>query len=317
MVVYSKLIKFILILTLLNIFFSYIHQNSDLQLLSNLNKDPLLLGENNLKNEFRTIEENSINTFNLTKDDELTLNINYKGSSSSDMIFFSVKSLNKGNFDVKFGNTQKDSNKDYFNTFFNPSNISSVSLIGYNSDITEVEVISVVNYSYSLYRVITEKDNKEIEINSNNFVKFLENDKKKIKVYINFNEEFNGEIYYGIVKLATKDTNYIPLAKNFINISNKSIINSKEIDIESTNESIDKKDNENKNFLAFIFSINDDKKIYSYKITINKFDSMNIFLIISISVAFVFAVITFFLIRRKQNIGNNNETNYNDENKEE
>ena len=57
---------------------------------------------------------------------------------------------------------------------------------------------------------------------------------------------------------------------------------------------------ENKNYFAFIFSIDkEDKLVGNYYFTINS-EIINLFLIISIVVALVFAVITFFLIRRKQ-----------------
>ena len=55
-----------------------------------------------------------------------------------------------------------------------------------------------------------------------------------------------------------------------------------------------------KNYIAFIFSINSNNgEIKEYSFTINS-EIINVFLIVSIVIALIFAVITFFLIRRKQ-----------------
>ena len=312
MVVYSKLTKFILILTLFNIFFSYINQKSESKILYNINEDPLLFNENNLKIKTKVIEENSITTFNLTTEDQIILKLNHKGNSSKDRTFILVTSLNGTKFKTKLSNSQEEFNNSHFKKDFNSSNIPDISLSTNIS--TFVEIISVVNHSYALYTKIKEEKDKEIEIKKNNFVIFLKKDTKKIKVDIKFNKKYNGTIYYGIVKLATDNNNYIPLACNFENINNKSI-NSDEVNFELQNNYNKKKDP--KKYTALIFSIKDEIKNYKYTIIINRSMPMDLFLIIFIGVSVLLAIITFFLIRRKKNIENNNNCICEDEYEED
>ena len=77
---------------------------------------------------------------------------------------------------------------------------------------------------------------------------------------------------------------------------------------------IGKKDN--KKNTAFICSIQTNETIENYSVIINK-DIMNNFLIGSIILALIFAVITFFLIRRKQNITKHVGDDFYDEKLEE
>jgi len=67
--------------------------------------------------------------------------------------------------------------------------------------------------------------------------------------------------------------------------------------------------------LALLFSF-ERAPSQNYEVIINN-DVMNVFLLISIGVGLVFAIITFFLIRRKQNPSSNIETGKDEDNKAE
>ena len=74
--------------------------------------------------------------------------------------------------------------------------------------------------------------------------------------------------------------------------------------------------NNNKKITAFVCSIVTDNEIKEYSVIINK-DIMSFFLIGSIILALIFAVITFFLIRRKQSITKHIGDDFYDEKSEE
>ena len=150
----------------------------------------------------------------------------------------------------------------------------------------------------------------------NNFVFFL-NENTKYKLNVKFNENKPDSCYYQVVRLPTKDIKYI-LPTSYYNSDKKNCeIENFEFSLENA---IDK--NTKKKEIALLFSI-DDNKSHKYTVTISKIDkAMIIFLYVSIGLAGIFAVITFFLIRRKQSIDVKNEDNQedlynNEDNKEE
>ena len=120
-----------------------------------------------------------------------------------------------------------------------------------------------------------------------------------------------------MVRLPIKDSNYILPASYYI-LDNKTCNFGK---LSFNNDNVTD-NNSTKNEIAFIFSIADNKA-FNYTVTVTKLDeAMTIFLYVSIGLAGVFAVITFFLIRRKQSIDTKNDDNQedlynNEENKEE
>jgi len=309
----ANLSKYIYLLILFNNILSYIFEESN-----NQNPDFISLNQNQLTDEKTVdIQENSLQKINITK--KAILKLKYNGKKENDMIFFSILSLNKNkNITIESDNPKINVKKNYFEVEINPKNNSNPIINISCENSTEVEVSSVVNYTYSIYKNINEKDESEIKIENNNFVKFISKG-NQITVDIYFKDTYNNTIYYGIVHLPTNNIKYIPMANNFNAIKPEQINNRKELNIKF--ENITNNEKEIKKYTAFIFSIKDETKIMKYTVIINKFEPMNIFLIVSLSLAFIFSFITFFLIRRKQtnNVENNNNNNdiNNDDNKEE
>ena len=307
----SNLYRYIYLLILFNNILSYLIEESNNQNTFNSNPSFLSLIENQLTDEKTIdIEENSIQKINLTN--KAILKLKYNGKNEKDMIFFSILSLDKNkNITINSDNPKINTKNNYFqieiNPKINPNPI--INLICENcTNSTEVEVSSVVNYTHSIYRNINEKDEVEVKIENNNFIKFITKG-NKITVDIYFNDAYNDEVYYGIVHLPTNNTKYIPMANNFNGIKGTKIDNKKEINIKY--EDITNNESAIKKYTAFIFSIKNENKTMKYTVIINKFEPMNVFLIVSLSLAFVFAIITFFLIRRKQNSSTENENNNN------
>jgi len=309
----ANLSKYIYLLILFNNILSYIFEESN-----NQNPDFISLNQNQLTDEKTVdIQENSLQKINITK--KAILKLKYNGKKENDMIFFSILSLNKNkNITIESDNPKINVKKNYFEVEINTKNNSNPIINISCENSTEVEVSSVVNYTYSIYKNINEKDESEIKIENNNFVKFISKG-NQITVDIYFKDTYNNTIYYGIVHLPTNNIKYIPMANNFNAIKPEQINNRKELNIKF--ENITNNEKEIKKYTAFIFSIKDETKIMKYTVIINKFEPMNIFLIVSLSLAFIFSFITFFLIRRKQtnNVENNNNNNdiNNDDNKEE
>ena len=174
-----------------------------------------------------------------------------------------------------------------------------------------IEITNIIQEELMQYQTISLSENN---VNKNNFVLFLNDAKNKYKLSIKFNEKPN-KCHDALLRLPTKDSNYILPASNY-NKENNNCTDNYEFKIGDIKDK-----NKNKNYSAFIFSI-DEEKNYNYTVTVTQDDeAMNIFLYISIGLAGVFAVITFFLIRRKQSIDTKNDDNkedlYNEENKDE
>lgn len=301
----SNLTKYIYILILFNNILSYIIEESNNPNKLSLNPALLSLNQNQITEEkIIDIEENSLQKLSLTN--KAILKLKYNGKNEKDRIFFSILSLDKNkNITIESSNPKINSKTNYLEVEINPKDnpnpIINLTCENYENA-TEVEVSSVVNYTYSIYKNIDDKDEVEIKIENNNFIKFISK-VNKITVDIYFKDAYNDMVYYGIVHLPTNNTNYIPMANNFNGIKEEKIDNKKEINIKF--KDIKEDETKVKAYTAFIFSIKDESKIMQYTIIINKFEPMNAFLIVSLSLAFVLAIITFFLIRRKRT--NNDE----------
>ena len=116
---------------------------------------------------------------------------------------------------------------------------------------TTIEASEVIRYDNT--KLIVVKENDKTKINGNHFVKFLDKnfDEYKVKVY-----NLKGvPISWVLVDLATDDTNYLPLATQFkeeYNISNTTLgFDEDSIPLKNSF----KGRNNNKKYLAFIFSI--------------------------------------------------------------
>ena len=184
-----------------------------------------------------------------------------------------------------------------------------------NQDNTHVEISSVVlqnttggiyAYQNKTYSIDTEE-----KVESNNFVIFLDNeqDYEKFDMKFKFNENSEAKntiATFGFICLPNNNPEYIPLAKYMKEIGNLTEHNITNVEFEEKIvNKFSKKDIREpyKPMLAFIFSVDvNTKQTFSYSINS---EIINIFLIVSIVIALVFAVITFFLIRRKQSADSN------------
>ena len=279
--------KFLFILTLFNSFLSLIIGNSDLKITDNYIDEIILNSRNNYYINFKIKAEPE----------------NYQ------IIYLSLISKDKKNFTI-------NSNEDILNNetyaISKMLNISKGKEINIEINSTNkkddniIQIIHIKKNKYSLYHKVVGGDDETIKINKEyyNFVKFLDDD-KNIKVEIKFKDKLKTNISYGIVNLLSKGENYMPRVESF---NDKGLMKEydtkymdkkeKTIKIENIKYDDDEKD---KIYKAFILSINTTADISDYSIIINE-DIMNTFLLGSIIVALVFAVITFFLIRRKQNV---------------
>jgi preprotein translocase subunit YajC len=276
--------KFLFIITLFNSFLSLLIEDSDLKITDNYIDDIILNSSNNYTIKF---------------------NISLLDNQN---IYLSLISKNNSNFTINsnFKNATTKSFSNMINSTEVGDNICTININSSNDNI--IQIIHIKNNSYSSYRKITEDDDETIEIKKKfyNFVKFLDDD-KNIKVEIKFKDNLKNNVICGIVRLLSNNENYIPRVETFKDkglidkYNNKKI--KKEKSFEIKNIEYDKDDKKNGIYTAFILSINSTANIeHDYSIIINE-DIMNEFLIGSIIVALIFAVITFFLIRRKQNVG--------------
>ena len=114
---------------------------------------------------------------------------------------------------------------------------------------TQIEVIEIIRYNFTEYTII--KNNKINHLTDNNFVKFINKNTTKLKVIIKGLN--NVYIHYGLVKLFTDDVNYLPMGSQFGDLFLRKKAEYNET-IEIYNHFYEN-DNDNKKYLAFIFSI--------------------------------------------------------------
>lgn len=186
----------------------------------------------------------------------------------------------------------------------------------------DIEITNIIQKDLIQYQIISFPENNV----SNNFVLFLNDTNNEYNLSIKFKDDIPKKCFSKLLRLPINDPNFILPASKYENANQNcsDYYNFKISDI--------KEEDKNKKYPAFIFSIEDNNNPYNYdvyiKITNNNTktdtkedEAMNIFLYISIGLAGVFAVITFFLIRRKQSIDTKNDDNkedlYNEENKDE
>ena len=262
--------------------------------------------------EILDIEGNTLKNFSLNANESKILNLACNKNRNNYVSFLSVDNLK---FNLKSDKADLNS-KDQTLSEIEVKNIEGDYLqINITSEKdNRIEIINIIDNETSSYFEI-KSDDQKFEKKNYNFLKFLEN-KDKLKVEINFKKQYEGKLHCGIVHLASKNISYIPRAFNFENeIKNEIKIDlKKDMSFEFKNIDISKKDNKKKT--AFICSIDTNEEIENYSVIINK-DIMNNFLIGSIILALIFAVITFFLIRRKQNITKHVGDDFYDEKPEE
>ena len=281
-----------------------------------------LYGDFNSKSLSGTHEmaESKIFTINITKNQNETLKL-YNGNEYK-KVFISIIPLNETNINVNSTETKIINEADFNNSFrfieYIPSEYSGKDINIYISSNSEkdaqVEVTNNLLKDLPIYQTIIVGENN---VNKNNFVFFLNETKYEYELKINFNVTKPKSCFYQVVRLPGKDLNYILPASNYQNPNNNCDFEKLTFNYKNVSDT-----NSIKKEIAFIFSIKDEINS-NYTVTITKNDdAMNIFLYVSIGLAGVFAVITFFLIRRKQSSDTKNEDNQedlynNEENKDE
>ena len=283
---YSLNYKFLFILTLFN------------SLLS------LLIGDSVIN----ITDNNFIEQISLSPSNNFKINLNI---GDNDKIYLSLISYNNSDFNINSNiNFTENTTSKSISTIINISMVKSdenpfINISSENRN--TIQLIHIKKNKYSTYCNVTEGDDETIKIDKvyYNFVKFLDNKNKNIKVDIKFKDNLDNNIYYGIVKLLNINEDYLPRAESFKKAELIENYKSEKVKKKDKSIKIDKiEENENKDiYTAFILSIDSKAEIkHDYSIIINE-DIMNTFLLGSIIVALIFAIITFFLIRRKQNMG--------------
>jgi hypothetical protein len=302
MVILSKIIRYILLLTIFN---------ANISLSLNKEKQSLiLLGENEEKQivmSFREKgrEEETCTEIDITNDELGSFNItekcvkatiNVKNGTIFNMTLFP---FNKGEDNITKKPEELEDN--VIQLKIDSSKIEkSIDAIfpEKKGKINFLKVSEKQIYKYS--EILAKDDTSQQSINEcNNIIRFLDKEEKKIRCHIKLNKEIDEEIAYGFIDLPTDQIKFMPQAfllkdSNIFNYQNITLKNfSKEYTIteDIPDYSYTKK--------AFICSF---KTQSVYTITINEDEKMTYFLIGSIVLALIFAIITFFLIRRKQNI---------------
>jgi hypothetical protein len=302
--------SFTLLLILFNLFISALYDS--------LNPKSLSLTQD--------LTSSKIFTLNLTKNQKESLKL-YNGNEYKH-VYLSIFVLNGTNIKVNSNNNKilnetdlNNNNKSIF-IAYNTSEYSTeinIDLTSTSDEDAQVEVTNNLQKDLPIYQTLSLNEN---EVKKNNFVFFMEKKNNKYEIKINFNEKEKEKekpeiCYYQVVRLPKKDSNYILPASYYNNEEKKCDFNKLSFNYDNVTDKTSTKDE-----IAFIFSIKDNKE-FNYKVTVTKIDeAMNIFLYVSIGLAGVFAVITFFLIRRKQSIDTKNDDNQedlynNDENKDE
>lgn len=158
----------------------------------------------------------------------------------------------------------------------------------------QIEVIETTDCNYCTYQKISsEKSKKDLEINKNNFIFFI--DEKMTSFSITFNNLENEEVAYGIVDLSSNDINYIPLAYNFPDIKIEKITKSIEMNLDSQI-----KNDTFKPYKAFIFSLAKNQTP-KYKIDLkfiykSKEKLFGIILLISLGVAAAIGIVILLIL---------------------
>ena len=178
-----------------------------------------------------------------------------------------------------------------------------------STESTKIQVVEIIHYNFSEYTIL--KNSKMTHFTDNNFVKFINRNTKKIKIIIKglYNIPFN----YGLVKLFSDDIDYLPMAFFFRNTT--FIQKPKDIEVIEINNTFYGKNNDDKKYLAFLFSIpranyyefdaqvieEDLDENNGWKKEGNKYIIILIIIGIIIIISFLINVLIFFIIKKNNN----------------
>ena len=261
---------------------------------------------NQLAQKNITLSDNSIKTQEIKKDEQIYV---FFEKEKDETYYITLLSLTKGvninilNVEQQGIDALNNNNADLV-TFKIAINITKGYELKFTvSADTKIEVTCVATRNTFEYQKIDYNVDQEIKVEKNNFIIFLtdsDEEYEKFDMKFNFKDDIKERtVHYGFLYLPTESLEYIALGKNYEGLDNTKFDEAaKEITV---NNKFYKKDKDSlRKHFVFIFSIDaEDKKIDQYSFTINS-EIINAFLIVSIVIALVFAVITFFLIRRKQ-----------------
>ena len=158
-----------------------------------------------------------------------------------------------------------------------------------------------------------ESEDESITLHRRSFIYFISKDYEKSEIQLDVTlteSDPNLKHYYYKLQYINFDTLYFPSA-DLLKGEQKPIDGTDISETITIPSDMDKSSGK----WALIFSF-DKTPSQEYKVIINN-DVMNVFLLISIGVGLVFAIITFFLIRRKQNPSSSIENGKDEENKAE
>ena len=317
MAILSKIIRYILLLIIFN---------ANISLLLNKEKQSLiLLGENeekeiviNFKEKGR--EEETCIEHDITNDEIGSFNITEKCVKAtikvkSEKIFYMTIFPLTGNMPEKFENLEDGVFQLKINTAQTSESIDVKIEKQGKINFFKVEENAINKY----YNITSKNDTSQLDIkDSNNIIRFLDKEEQNIRCKIKFNQSITDEIAYGFIDLPSNKIKFMPQAfllnnSNILDYKNFTFtkISNKDFD---TNKLVNPSYNKDYKNMAFIVSL---KTQSDYTIIINEDLAMTYFLICSIVLALIFAIITFFLIRRKQNIPKDPEPDIYDENQEE
>ena len=291
------LINNILLLTIFNIILSLKqnHSNPKRNLLEE-SKKIIIQFQVEEGNDYVIDEsDNEVYSFNLNNNTKVEFN-----SIKKDTFHISIFPFNltKDNFqnDSLVKITNSDNSLLHFEIDLNETEESTTNIRIFVEKGTNITMYKVINNNYEQIQGKEDNDQKTIKENKN-IIRFLTEKEEIIKFKFIFNDT-NLNLSYGIIDLHTDKLDYIPSAFSFKTLYNDKIINEnnqdKEYEKELKNPYFKNKDVK---YSAFIFSL---RQGYGFTVIINLDKIMQYFLIGSIVLALVLAVVTFFLIRRKQ-----------------
>ena len=259
-----------------------------------------------LKKNFKLIthdiKENSLNNMEIYFGSEI-IQLEAEIKNPPPHVYFSILTFSKNNISISpdtpglFNETLINSSSNYFNLVIDTKlyKMDQMAIKLTSNSNNEIEVIETTDCESCVYQKISnEKTEKNLEINKNNFVIFL--DDIITRIYIKFNNLENEKVAYGIVDLYSEDLNYIPIAFNFETTKKEMLGNKLDINIES-----DKTKNQYKPHRAFIFSVKK-SPVPNYNINLLIFNGKNdnekvlgIILISSIGVSIAILIIFLFI----------------------
>jgi hypothetical protein len=244
------------------------------------------------------------------------------------IVYFSILSLDKQTMNITSDTPGVFDNATISNEpFIGSANLSEYKMdqlaikVKANSLDNNIEVTEIIHNKYNTYKKLEEGDNKDI--NEYNAYIQIKNTTQKVNLIIDNLK--NKKISYGVIKTAINDENYLNVANNYTNTTEKEI---KEQDEKIVVENI-YKDNKDiiKPYLYLVISVLNKEDNINYNINVeiekNKDDEDDddednttaLIVVILLFVAILVGSITlaiFMLVIKKRNSANDDDNNNNE-----